>query len=128
MIISGCERSDYFKGHEFVGTSLLFVADQSPPKAKVFMIDFAKTHPVPDEIDIDHRSPWVLGNHEDGLIFGLENLISCWEEVVLLLSKEAGIRPGDVCKETKSQSSIQGREAVEVECTAHPCTWRLFCF
>lgn len=121
-ILSGCERSRYFQGHEFVGTSLLFVADQSPPMAKVFMIDFAKTLSVPDGVSINHRRPWELGNHEDGFLFGLDNLISCWEEVLILLSKEAGIRPGDVFKEAKSGNLGQIEEVtVQSRC-------KLFCF
>lgn len=85
---AACEASPFFQRHEFVGTSLLLAVEASPPKAEGFLIDFAKTCPVPDGISVDHRSPWVLGNHEDGVLFGLENCTSCWDEVIEVLSAE----------------------------------------
>ena len=44
-------------------------------KCGAWMIDFSKTIPVSSEITITHRSPWQLGNHEDGFLVGLDNLI-----------------------------------------------------
>ena len=38
------------------------------------MIDFAKTLPFGDHT-LDHRSPWQVGNHEDGYLVGIDNLI-----------------------------------------------------
>lgn len=40
-----------------------------------WMIDFAKSVPVKDQ-KISHREKWILGNHEDGYLTGLDNLIS----------------------------------------------------
>mmetsp|Transcript_51938 Transcript_51938/g.121590 ORF Transcript_51938/g.121590 Transcript_51938/m.121590 type:complete len:693 (+) Transcript_51938:101-2179(+) len=71
------EKSSYFKSHEMIGTSLLFVVDRD--KAEVHLIDFAKTQPLPEGAHIDHRSPWNDGNHEDGVLYGLENLLHTWE-------------------------------------------------
>jgi hypothetical protein len=45
------------------------------------MIDFAKTVPVPENVSIDHSSAWKVGNHEDGYLIGLDNLISIFESV-----------------------------------------------
>ena len=44
-------------------------------KCGAWMIDFSKTIPVDDEIKLTHRLPWQLGNHEDGFLTGLDNLI-----------------------------------------------------
>lgn len=59
---------------QVVGSSLLFVHDASG-KARVWMIDFGKTVPLPDPRTLDHRTPWVEGNREDGYLWGLDNLI-----------------------------------------------------
>lgn len=56
-----------------IGSSLLFVHDRY--YANVWLIDFAKTIALPDEIKIDHNSKWKVGNHEDGYMIGVTNLI-----------------------------------------------------
>mmetsp|Transcript_52216 Transcript_52216/g.124481 ORF Transcript_52216/g.124481 Transcript_52216/m.124481 type:complete len:698 (+) Transcript_52216:87-2180(+) len=71
------EKSAFFNQHEMIGTSLLFVVDKS--RAEVHLIDFAKTQPLPEGAHVDHRSPWSDGNHEDGVLYGLENLLHMWE-------------------------------------------------
>lgn len=64
---------------QLIGTSLLFVHDQN--KANIWMIDFAKTHRLPAGIQIDHRSPWLVGNHEDGYLIGLANLSNLLDQL-----------------------------------------------
>ncbi|KAK2912464.1 inositol-trisphosphate 3-kinase Cb [Channa argus] len=71
---SALEQSQFFRTHEVVGSSLLFVHDASG-KARVWMIDFGKTVPLLEPHTLDHRSPWVEGNREDGYLWGLDNLI-----------------------------------------------------
>ncbi|KAJ8280736.1 hypothetical protein GJAV_G00058390 [Gymnothorax javanicus] len=68
------ENSPFFRTHEVVGSSLLFVHDRSG-RARVWMIDFGKTVALPPPLRLDHCTPWVEGNREDGYLWGLDNLI-----------------------------------------------------
>ena len=71
-------RSEFFRQHEIVGSSLLIIYDNQ--KAGVWMIDFAKSLPLQHPTRIDHVSQWSYGNHEDGYLFGINNLISILKE------------------------------------------------
>ncbi|CAL8362514.1 unnamed protein product [Lota lota] len=68
------EASEFFRTHEVVGSSLLFLHDEAG-RSGVWMIDFGKTSPLPPPLTLDHRTPWVEGNREDGYLWGLDNLI-----------------------------------------------------
>ncbi|XP_043915539.1 inositol-trisphosphate 3-kinase B [Protopterus annectens] len=72
--------SPFFKSHEVIGSSLLFVHDRRE-QAKVWMIDFGKTTPLPEGQFLSHSIPWVEGNREDGYLWGMDNLISILEEM-----------------------------------------------
>lgn len=78
---SALEQSHFFRSHEVVGSSLLFVHDASG-KARVWMIDFGKTVPLPAPRTLDHRTPWVEGNREDGYLWGLDNLIDIFSSML----------------------------------------------
>lgn len=64
---------------QVIGSSLLFVHDSE--SANVWLIDFAKTLILPDDIKISHDSEWVVGNHEDGYLIGINNLIDIFNEM-----------------------------------------------
>jgi len=83
-IRSTLEKSKFFASHEVIGSSLLLVHDQPAEgvaRANVWMIDFGKTTPLNGDKSLDHRTPWVEGNQEDGYLFGLDNLVELFENL-----------------------------------------------
>lgn len=75
---------------QVIGSSLLFVHDHA--NANIWLIDFAKTVQLPDDVTkIDHCSKWVVGNHEDGYLTGVDNLISIF--LTVLESEPACVLP-----------------------------------
>ncbi|XP_042301109.1 LOW QUALITY PROTEIN: inositol-trisphosphate 3-kinase B [Sceloporus undulatus] len=72
--------SPFFKSHEVIGSSLLFIHDKRE-QAKVWMIDFGKTTPLPEGQVLQHNVPWVEGNREDGYLWGMDNLIEILTEL-----------------------------------------------
>jgi 1D-myo-inositol-triphosphate 3-kinase len=85
-IRSRIEQSEYFKTREVVGSSLFIIYDDS--KVGVWLIDFAKTNRLPHGTTVDHRRQWVQGNHEEGLLFGLDRLISVIEDLKMPSSEK----------------------------------------
>ncbi|XP_061461558.1 inositol-trisphosphate 3-kinase B-like [Rhineura floridana] len=67
------EESTFFKTHEVIGSSLLFLHDRKG-QASVWMIDFGKTLPMPANVLLHHDVAWIHGNHEDGYLIGLQHL------------------------------------------------------
>jgi len=62
-----------------VGSSILLIYDDT--KASAWLIDFAKSIEVPPKASpLNHRDSWVMGNHEDGYLTGIDNLISILDE------------------------------------------------
>ncbi|XP_029021455.1 inositol-trisphosphate 3-kinase A-like [Betta splendens] len=74
-------NSQFFRTHEMIGSSLLFVHDHSS-KANVWMIDFGKTTPVPSVSELRHNVPWAEGSREDGYLIGLTSLIASFNQAI----------------------------------------------
>ncbi|KAG7454091.1 hypothetical protein MATL_G00263870 [Megalops atlanticus] len=72
--------SEFFKKHEVIGSSLLFIHDHTE-RAEVWLIDFGKTTALPEGQMLDHQVPWQEGNREDGYLWGLDNLLKLLHSV-----------------------------------------------
>uniref|UniRef100_A0A8C5R7Z3 Kinase n=1 Tax=Leptobrachium leishanense TaxID=445787 RepID=A0A8C5R7Z3_9ANUR len=75
------QDSVFFTSHEVIGSSVLFVHDRRG-FSNVWMIDFGKTSPVPAHLTLRHDVFWEVGNHEDGYLIGLRNLIQTIQETI----------------------------------------------
>lgn len=84
-----------------IGSSLLFVHDRH--QASIWLIDFAKTVSLPNETNITHSNEWIVGNHEDGYLIGITNLIRIFEE---LLASESS---------TMTNSAVVSNESTEAQ-------------
>lgn len=97
-IRSKLDRSHYFKTHEIVGSSILIIYDDT--KVGAWLIDFAKTRHVPENVVLTHRQPWVPGNHEEGFLFGLDHLIESTENLHTPVSKDSVATSNSIKVET----------------------------
>lgn len=74
------EKSKFFQGHEVVGSSIFIVYDEN--KSGIWLIDFAKSRKLNENVKIDHRSPWIPGNCEEGLLYGIDQLIDIFDGIL----------------------------------------------
>lgn len=79
QIRSYIEKSDFFQSHEVVGSSIFIVYDED--HAGAWLIDFAKSRKLADNIRVDHRKQWLPGNCEEGLLHGIDELIKIFEDI-----------------------------------------------
>ncbi len=79
----------------------MFIHDSE--KVGVWLIDFGKTVPLPDGVRIDHKSAWSVGNHEDGYLIGVDNLIRIFGDLVDAIEKSER-DDFDEVKEDKSRT------------------------
>lgn len=101
------KESEFFSSHELIGSSLLFVHDKS--QANIWLIDFAKTYSLPQNTKVTHCKTWELGNHEDGYLTGVENLIRVLESLSLLDADKT--KPPAVILKKLDNSQDEQREA-----------------
>lgn len=81
--------SHFVQRHEFIGTSVLIIAD-AYGRIRVAWIDFAKTQLIPEGMELTHMNVWKPGNHEDGLLAGLDGLVHVWNMASRLASFDEG--------------------------------------
>ncbi|KAM6923625.1 inositol-trisphosphate 3-kinase A-like [Xenentodon cancila] len=89
-------NSSFFRTHEVIGSSLLFVHDHN--KASVWMIDFGKTTPLPDTRELQHNVPWAEGSREDGYLIGLASLTTALSQAISVALGQQE----DRCREEKT--------------------------
>jgi len=79
-----------------LSASSLLLYDQASGATKVRIIDLARVSATsrlepPEGSDtgalgplrrLDHRTPWVEGNEEDGYLFGLDRMIEIFDELL----------------------------------------------
>ncbi|XP_038643269.1 inositol-trisphosphate 3-kinase B-like [Scyliorhinus canicula] len=82
-------QSQFFKSHELIGSSLLFIHEQKG-RVNIWMIDFGKTTGLPEGQSLRHDLAWVEGNREDGYLLGLDNLLSLFSET---MARQAALTP-----------------------------------
>lgn len=80
QIRSYIEKSEFFQTHEIVGSSIFIVYDED--HVGVWLIDFAKSRKLSDDIKVDHRKQWIPGNCEEGLLHGMDELIKTFEDII----------------------------------------------
>ncbi|XP_055302725.1 inositol-trisphosphate 3-kinase homolog isoform X2 [Sitodiplosis mosellana] len=73
------EKSHFFQRHEIVGSSIFIVYDED--RVGAWLIDFAKSRRLDEHVKIDHRSQWEIGNFEEGILYGVDQLISIFEDI-----------------------------------------------
>ena len=76
--------SDAFATHCFIRSSLLFVYDGVGERTRVCMIDLVRSTRTEKDSKgqprrLEHSVLWVDGNHEDGYLTGVDNLIAVFE-------------------------------------------------
>lgn len=60
---------------------------------------------LPPQLRIDHYSAWKVGNHEDGYLIGINNLIDIFVEMQAAMEAEAQAEA-----EAEAEAAVSGGE------------------
>ena len=100
----------------------MFIHDEE--KAGIWLIDFGKTVPLPEGMTINHNSAWEVGNHEDGYLIGIDNLIELFKSLVHVLkideASEATVDHKPDVVELNSRTAQSANVAAEVKSPQDP--------
>ncbi len=67
------------------------ISNNDKVHANIWLIDFGKTVRLPENCSITHNKEWIEGNHEDGYLIGLNEIISLFEQLSLEVNREKDI-------------------------------------
>eukprot|EP01147_Barroeca_monosierra_P000282 gene282-3654_t len=125
--------SEFFKYHELIGSSLLFIYDSSG-SVGIWLIDFGKTSR--SEQPLQHDVRWTMGTREDGYLLGFDNLTSLFQESRRPLAGVAANkmqRPSPIMSLIQYASSFKVVKAFRIACLWNVSqrrlrytTWRQF--
>lgn len=76
--------SPWFRSHELVASSLLFVYDglEVSREPAIYLIDLAKTSALEPGCTLTHVDAWVPGNREDGYLYGMDSCIRLFRDLL----------------------------------------------
>lgn len=80
QIRSVLDTCDTFMMHSFIRTSILLIYSDETGEVSVNMIDLSRAYAAGRRLT--HRDAWMPGNHEDGYLTGLDNLIRIFDKLV----------------------------------------------
>ena len=88
-------RSDFFKKHALLRTTLLLVYDDASreDKLELKMMNFGFSYAIPNGGTIEHLDPWdgSAASHEDGYLTGLRSLARVIKSVVSTLEAKPNV-------------------------------------
>jgi 1D-myo-inositol-triphosphate 3-kinase len=73
--------------HAFIRTSILLIYSDETGEATVNMIDLSRAYSAGRRLT--HTDAWAPGNHEDGYLTGMDNLIKVFENLIAHVGGEA---------------------------------------
>jgi hypothetical protein len=100
---SALSTCDAFMRHAFIRTSILLIYSDETNEATVNMIDLSRAYAAGRRLT--HTQAWAPGNHEDGYLTGLDNLIRVFEDLIAQVGDKEGDVSVDVSKDASADVS-----------------------